>query len=313
MANVSPAYIAASAKARGLDPNAVLAVSSQEGAGGGVGDNGTSFGPFQLHYGGAYPSYAPHASPQAANAWAWSPQGVNYALDLQKKVAGGLTGHEAITSIVQRFERPANAQKEIAGAMNAYGHTLSTPASAAEPQTNHTNSRSALVSWALDSSKAFLNNSAQPDLGSLLKAVSQPVKAAPNSPNAFIQGPASPRAKGALALAQDYIGTPYKWGGESPNGFDCSGLLQYVWSKQGVSIPRTSYDQFTHGIAVNKSELQPGDAVFFTGSDPKNGLPGHVGMYIGGGRFVEAPHSGSSVHVSYLQGRSDFVGARRFG
>jgi cell wall-associated NlpC family hydrolase len=109
------------------------------------------------------------------------------------------------------------------------------------------------------------------------------------------------------------MGTPYHWGGENPGGFDCSGLLQYVWSQKGVQIPRVTYDQFKTGTSVAKSQLRPGDAVFFMGSDPKNGLPGHVGMYIGGGKFIEAPHTGSVVRISTLAGRSDYVGARRYG
>jgi cell wall-associated NlpC family hydrolase len=127
-----------------------------------------------------------------------------------------------------------------------------------------------------------------------------------------IQGKASKTAKDAIQLAQQYIGTPYHYGGESPSGFDCSGLLQWVWNAKGVQIPRTTYDQFRAGNPVAKSNLRPGDAVFFTGSDPKNGLPGHVGMYVGGGRFIEAPHTGAVVRISQLTGRKDFVGARRF-
>lgn len=104
-----------------LDPRAVMAVASQEGLGGGIGDNNTSFGPFQLHQGGAYPSYAPQ-DPQAAQQWAWSPQGVDYALRQIQSVAGGLKGPAAVSNIVSRFERPANIPGEIQGALRAYGN-----------------------------------------------------------------------------------------------------------------------------------------------------------------------------------------------
>jgi cell wall-associated NlpC family hydrolase len=128
--------------------------------------------------------------------------------------------------------------------------------------------------------------------------------------------PASPHDVAAVKSVESFIGTPYQWGGAKPGGFDCSGLLQYVWGKQGVSIPRTTYQQWSAGQAVSKGALRPGDAVFFKGSDSRtaNGqvLPGHVGMYIGGGKFVEAPHTGSTVHISTLAGRTDFMGARRF-
>jgi hypothetical protein len=106
----------------------VLAVASQEGLGGGIGDQGTSFGPFQLHYGGAYPSWAPQGQ-AASQAWASSPQGINYALGKIQGVAGGLRGPAAISNIVSRFERPADIPSEIAGATRAYG-TVSVPSPA---------------------------------------------------------------------------------------------------------------------------------------------------------------------------------------
>jgi len=135
----------------------------------------------------------------------------------------------------------------------------------------------------------------------------------PSGTQAEVQGKTTARDLAAVKLAENFIGTPYVWGGASPkSGFDCSGLLQYVWGKQGVEIPRTTYEQFQAGTPVAKSNLTPGDAVYFTGSDPKNGLPGHVGMYIGNGKFVEAPHTGADVRVSSLAGRSDYVGARTF-
>lgn len=127
-----------------------------------------------------------------------------------------------------------------------------------------------------------------------------------------------PSVKGrkAVNLASHLLGIPYRWGGESLKGFDCSGLLQYVWGRQGVEIPRTTYQQFTQGSAVNPDELRAGDAVFFKGSDSKTVggkvLPGHVGIYIGAGKFIEAPHTGSNVRISTLAGRKDFMGGRRY-
>lgn len=109
-------YIRARASAMGLDPRAVLAVAKMEGLGGGVGDNGTSFGPFQLHIGGAMPKGI--SNPQK---WATSPAGINYALQRIAGVARGEHGAQAIADIVSRFERPANPSAEIAGAEQAYG------------------------------------------------------------------------------------------------------------------------------------------------------------------------------------------------
>jgi hypothetical protein len=104
-----------------LDPNAVVAVAIQEGLltkGGAPGDNGTSFGPWQLHQGGAYPASAPQQQ-DAANAWAWSDAGVDYALRQMQSVAGGLKGRQAVRAIVYRFERPKNPAAEYKAAVGA--------------------------------------------------------------------------------------------------------------------------------------------------------------------------------------------------
>jgi cell wall-associated NlpC family hydrolase len=117
----------------------------------------------------------------------------------------------------------------------------------------------------------------------------------------------------AINIAHQALGIPYVWGGTTTKGFDCSGLLQYAWKQAGVDIPRTTYEQFKAGTPVAKNQLQQGDAVFFKGSDSMNGLPGHVGIYIGNGKFIEAPRTGLNVRISSLAGRSDYQGARRFG
>lgn len=129
MAATSPlvqAVMTQLAKYPTLDPQAVLAVASQEGLGGGIGDNGTSFGPFQLHYGGAYPSAAPQGE-QASQSWATSPAGIDYALNRISSVAGGLKGQPAVSNIVSQFERPLNPQREIQGALQAYGLPTTAP------------------------------------------------------------------------------------------------------------------------------------------------------------------------------------------
>ena len=110
---------------------------------------------------------------------------------------------------------------------------------------------------------------------------------------------------GVVGVAMSQIGTPYQWAGASPStGFDCSGLVMYAYSKMGVSLPHSSYAMWNDGTAVPENQLQPGDLVFF------NGL-GHVGIYIGGGEYVHAPHTGTVVQVSSLDASSDYVGARR--
>lgn len=112
--------------------------------------------------------------------------------------------------------------------------------------------------------------------------------------------------------AKKYLGTPYVWGGASPSGFDCSGLMQYVYAQNGIKIPRVSQDQFKSGSAVKSGNLAPGDLVFFKGYTKDAQNPGHVGMYIGGGKYIQAPKTGDVVKVSSLSDRSDYVGARRY-
>ena len=89
---------------------------------------------------------------------------------------------------------------------------------------------------------------------------------------------------------------PYVWGGASPRGFDCSGLVAYVYAQLGVSLPHHAASMFSYGVPVSCSELQPGDLVF------ANGL-GHMGMYIGGGNYIHAPHTGDVVKISSMSSR----------
>jgi hypothetical protein len=111
--------------------------------------------------------------------------------------------------------------------------------------------------------------------------------------------------------AERYIGTPYVWGGTTPEGFDCSGFTQYIFAKHGVFVPRNSYEQFEAGKPVQKQDLQPGDLVFFTTYAPG---PSHLGIYIGEGKFVHALNNSTGVIASPLDNdyyKTRFVGAKR--
>jgi cell wall-associated NlpC family hydrolase len=121
----------------------------------------------------------------------------------------------------------------------------------------------------------------------------------------------------AVDIALRYIGVPYVWGGASPSGFDCSGLMHYVYMGLGIDLPRTSREQYRVGafIPANQlSALKPGDLVFF-GYDGDPERVHHVGMYVGSGNFVHAPGTGDHVKVSSLTeriaSRNDYVGAVR--
>ncbi|MFJ4983769.1 NlpC/P60 family protein [Streptomyces sp. NPDC088732] len=100
------------------------------------------------------------------------------------------------------------------------------------------------------------------------------------------------KAEKAIAFAHAQLGKPYVYGATGPNSFDCSGLTQGAWAAAGVSIPRTTYDQVDFGTRVTADQLQPGDLVFFY-SDVT-----HVGLYIGGGEMIHAPHTGTVVKVA---------------
>ena len=114
---------------------------------------------------------------------------------------------------------------------------------------------------------------------------------------------------GVVSIAAQYLGIPYVWGGASPSGFDCSGLVQYVFAQVGVSLPHYTVSQWNYpgAVPVAPNELQPGDLVFFNGVD-------HVGIYAGDGYFIDAPHTGANVRVDSLSEpwyATKYDGARR--
>ena len=108
-----------------------------------------------------------------------------------------------------------------------------------------------------------------------------------------------------VKYARTFIGVRYVYGGTTPaTGFDCSGFTRYVYAHFGVSLPHYSGAQFAMGKRVSRAGLRPGDLVFFSGL-------GHVGLYIGDGRFIHAPHTGTRVSIDTLAHHGSYVGARR--
>lgn len=117
------------------------------------------------------------------------------------------------------------------------------------------------------------------------------------------RGGASVSSNLILAYASNFLGVPYVWGGTTPSGFDCSGYVQYVFAHFGINLPRVSEDQQNVGKYVSRSDLQPGDLVFF--GNPAH----HVGIYVGNGNMINAPHTGDVVKIQPLF--SDFTNGRR--
>ena len=117
--------------------------------------------------------------------------------------------------------------------------------------------------------------------------------------------PSSQKAAAAVYYAEKEIGKPYVWAADGPDTFDCSGLMLFAYGKVGVELTHYSGQQIKEGKRVSRSNLQPGDLVFF-------GSPiHHVGMYVGGGAFLEAPYTGAEVRITRLSSRGDYAGACR--
>ena len=120
-----------------------------------------------------------------------------------------------------------------------------------------------------------------------------------------------------VSVASQYLGVRYTWGGTRPKtGFDCSGLVSYVFAQLGVSLPHFAAAQWysPDAVWVPPQRLQPGDLVFFVGSDGTRKAPGHVGIYVGDGYLIDAPHTGSFVRIDSLNEpwfANNYIGATR--
>ena len=107
-----------------------------------------------------------------------------------------------------------------------------------------------------------------------------------------------------VEIARRYLGTPYRWAGASPSGFDCSGFVMYVYSRVGIQLPHSSWMLWGVGKPVARKDLRPGDIVFFRGR-------GHVGIYVGRGRFIHSPQTGDVVRIQRISDHGMYDGARR--
>jgi cell wall-associated NlpC family hydrolase len=146
-----------------------------------------------------------------------------------------------------------------------------------------------------------------------IAALEREARPAPAPPAGDLPMPtfATPVGAEAVSIAEQYLGVPYRWGGSTPAGFDCSGLTMYVYAQLGIQLPHYAATQWSQGPPVDPYSLEPGDLVFF---EPGLDGPGHVAIYIGGGEIIEAPHTGDVVKLASLSETAatlGFVGAVR--
>lgn len=296
MARDPIAEIIAGARRRGLDPNAVLAVASVEGLSGGIGDQGTSFGPWQLHIGGALPKGIknPHQ-------WAWSRQGINYALDRIAGVAAGQRGRQAVASIVHGFERPADPVGEVQRAMGVYGRRAGRVGGLVAPSAPPARGpqRGAVPAGGLD-------------FGSVVSAANEAVGLGALSPGLLTVPQAAqpmPRARRASAQQQvNFGGSTFK----HKRGKTINFLAEFA-RPFGVQITST-----THGNHVRGSYHYRGRAVDF-GGDPQRMAalahaalshpqdfaemfytgPGHPGAFIKDGQVIPLSELDHSVYANH--------------
>ncbi len=124
--------------------------------------------------------------------------------------------------------------------------------------------------------------------------------------NRLSRGTTSVSGEAVVAYASKFLGTPYLWGGTTPDGFDCSGFTQYVYKQFGIYVGRTTKNQIYDGVGVSREDLQIGDLVFYG----KGGIPSHMGIYVGNGMYIHAPRTGDVIKISPYN-RPDYLTARR--
>ena len=125
-------------------------------------------------------------------------------------------------------------------------------------------------------------------------------------PVGFGSAPAPTVGAYAVTIAERYLGVRYLWGGNNPDeGFDCSGFVQFVYAQLGIRLPHYAASQYSVAPHVDAAELEPGDLVFF---EPRADGPGHVGIYVGGDVFIEAPHTGDVVKLESVSAEANLVG-----
>lgn len=194
----------------------------------------------------------------------------------------------------------ANAASSSTTTTQAAASSSSATSSSAATQASSTTATSSSVATSQASSTtATSSSSATTQASSTVATNSSASKTSSNSSTSTATSSTSTSvsASSVISYAEQFIGVPYVYGGTTPNGFDCSGFVQYVYAHFGVSLPRTSEAQSTIGSAVSVSSAQPGDLIFWGGV----GSAYHVGIYLGGTSYIAAPKTGESVSVKSFQ------------
>ena len=225
-------------------------------------------------------SVARHQQAQSAAA-------AKTALADQQQVLRGLAAAKA------SVERDARAAQELLGELQAKQAALIKAAADAAARQAAEQRAAELAAQARASAAALAAFSSGSDN--------------PSSSQVYVQHYSGDAAQVAVRVAEDQLGKPYVWGAEGPDSFDCSGLTKYAYAAAGISLPHYTGDQWNAGRHVAESDLRPGDLIFFH-SDLH-----HMGMYIGGGRLIHAPHSGDVVRIASLSGwfQDNYAGAVR--
>ena len=272
----------------GLDPRLLVAISGAETSFGTYGPSQTIQNPFGLGPGLSYPTWADAIAAAARNLGG----------DLYKG-----SGHVTISQIQSRWaplgtpNDPANLNSNWTRNVSRYYAELG-----GNPEGSVFTDTSATIPVAIPVAPGVASG--------IQGTVAAPVAYGPGQ---AVAGGGSGTGPAALQAAMHYLGVPYLWGGTRPEtGFDCSGLVWYVYALQGVQLPRVAEAQAAVGIPVAPQDLKPGDAVFFA---DRTGYIHHEGLYVGNGYFIHAPHTGDVVKISSLYEpyyATQYAGARRY-
>ena len=206
------------------------------------------------------------------------------------RAAAGLSVVPATTTTATTAAATATATDATTSTTSAFATQL---AAALAPTSSTSTSTSASSTSSTPSSSTSTRSTRSAATGGTTAAHST----SPSSPSSSSSSSSKGSSGGVtgeqvLALAKKQLGTPYVWGGEQPGGFDCSGLIQWTYSKFGIDLPRVSTDQAKAGKAVDPEDARPGDLVFF-----ERGAVDHIGMYAGHGTWVVAPQTGDVVKI----------------